>query len=264
MYSFTTKSPNKTFHFRHFYIFIMQYTFKILNFLLLSVLFFVGCVTINEGPKVKPVPNFSINNDNCHAACTISFQNTTIGEKVQYQWDFGDGGTSTEENPAHEYAQMGTYQVKLTAQNTGGAESVVKPVTIAAPTLPNKCSIKSVSITQQSVFNIGTWDLTDYPDIYIRTLDDLGNTYTRTQTYSNESGTNLPLLINNFFTDLNFPDNSQTYMLRLYDDDGATSEIMKEFSFKPADYLPIAGQYTTQFTLTDADITMVVVLEWTE
>lgn len=33
---------------------------------------------------------------------------------VQYLWDFGDGKTSTERNPIHEYQSPGTYTVKLT------------------------------------------------------------------------------------------------------------------------------------------------------
>lgn len=241
----------------------MQHLSKFSSILLASTLAFVGCVTINEGPEVKPVPNFTINNNNCNAACVVTFQNTTIGEKVKYQWDFGDGKTSVEESPSHEYGAMGVYEVRLTAQNSGGVESIAKQVTIDAPTLPTKCSIKSVSITQQNIFG-QAWDLTDAPDIYVRALDDLGNTYTRTQTYSNEQGINLPILINSFFIDLTFPENNKSYMLRLYDDDGASSEIMKDFSFKPSDYMPTFGQNTTQFTVTDADLTMVVVLEWTE
>lgn len=33
---------------------------------------------------------------------------------VKYLWDFGDGQTSTERNPAHEYQAPGTYTVELT------------------------------------------------------------------------------------------------------------------------------------------------------
>lgn len=36
---------------------------------------------------------------------------------TSYSWDFGDGSTSTEENPTHVYAEVGDYTVVLTAKN---------------------------------------------------------------------------------------------------------------------------------------------------
>lgn len=43
-----------------------------------------------------------------------------------YAWEFGDGGTSTEENPTHDYAQKGTYAVKLTINDNLATQSSVK------------------------------------------------------------------------------------------------------------------------------------------
>ncbi|MCH8986671.1 PKD domain-containing protein, partial [Patescibacteria group bacterium] len=37
-----------------------------------------------------------------------------------YLWEFGDGETSTEANPAHIYKQAGTYTVRLTITSTDG------------------------------------------------------------------------------------------------------------------------------------------------
>ncbi|MFO8128859.1 MAG: PKD domain-containing protein [Bacteroidales bacterium] len=48
-----------------------------------------------------------------------------------WQWDFGDGGTSTQQNPSHTYASAGTYQVTLTVWTANGCSSTVsKSVTI--------------------------------------------------------------------------------------------------------------------------------------
>jgi PKD repeat protein len=44
----------------------------------------------------------------------VDFTNTS-SNAVSYLWDFGDGETSTEENPTHVYGQDGTYEVSLTA-----------------------------------------------------------------------------------------------------------------------------------------------------
>ncbi|NUM51419.1 MAG: N-acetylmuramoyl-L-alanine amidase [Flavobacteriales bacterium] len=44
------------------------------------------------------------------------FNNTTQNASTWY-WDFGDGNTSTDKNPWHQYAQAGLYTVQLTANN---------------------------------------------------------------------------------------------------------------------------------------------------
>ncbi|ODV48888.1 PGF-CTERM protein/PGF-pre-PGF domain-containing protein/methanogen extracellular protein (TIGR04279 family) [Methanohalophilus euhalobius] len=43
-----------------------------------------------------------------------------------WQWDFGDGSTSTEQNPTHTYEEPGTYTVVLTVEGEGGADVVEK------------------------------------------------------------------------------------------------------------------------------------------
>lgn len=46
----------------------------------------------------------------------VDFINSSISAS-DYLWDFGDGNTSTEFSPTHEYAAVGTYTVKLTASD---------------------------------------------------------------------------------------------------------------------------------------------------
>lgn len=47
---------------------------------------------------------------------TVTFANASVNATT-YAWDFGDGNSSTEENPSHTYSAPGTYQVTLTASN---------------------------------------------------------------------------------------------------------------------------------------------------
>lgn len=54
------------------------------------------------------------------APLTVAFENQTSGPATGYTWAFGDGQTSTEENPVHTYARGGEYSVSLTAAWAGG------------------------------------------------------------------------------------------------------------------------------------------------
>lgn len=58
-----------------------------------------------------------------------SVNNGTI---VSWDWSFGDGGTSTQQNPSHTYTSAGTYQVKLKiTDNDGCVDSIIKSVAVS-------------------------------------------------------------------------------------------------------------------------------------
>lgn len=75
------------------------------------------------------VADFSIVNNNCIAPCEIRFSNLSKNASA-YTWEFGDGETSTEENPTHVYSDWGTFNVKLTAINNDSETSITKEVTL--------------------------------------------------------------------------------------------------------------------------------------
>jgi PKD repeat protein len=62
----------------------------------------------------------------------VTFTNVSTGH-TSVSWDFGDGSTSTENNPVHTYAAVGAYVVKLTATNADGSDQSQQTVTIADP-----------------------------------------------------------------------------------------------------------------------------------
>ena len=64
----------------------------------------------------QPTAGFTFLNDNSGA---INFTNTS-SDATSYSWDFGDGNSSTEENPTHTYASSGIYEVVLTVSNECG------------------------------------------------------------------------------------------------------------------------------------------------
>ena len=56
------------------------------------------------------------------------------GSIASRSWSFGDGATSTEQNPAHSYAGAGTYSVGLTVtDNDGAQDNSLKSVTVTDP-----------------------------------------------------------------------------------------------------------------------------------
>ena len=70
---------------------------------------------------------------------TANFTDTSTdsgGLVVGWNWTFGDGGTSPDQNPTHSYTLAGAYTVSLTVIDDDGASSVVsKQVTVSDPTV---------------------------------------------------------------------------------------------------------------------------------
>jgi PKD repeat protein len=52
---------------------------------------------------------------------------------ASWAWNFGDGSTSSAQNPTHAYGSPGTYTVTLTATNANGSNSISHTVTVTAP-----------------------------------------------------------------------------------------------------------------------------------
>ena len=67
--------------------------------------------------------------NSCKAPAMINFVNTSTGTgSLNYQWDFGDGTTSTSSSPSHNYLLPGSYTVKLIVFNSlGCTDTLIKP-----------------------------------------------------------------------------------------------------------------------------------------
>ena len=57
---------------------------------------------------------------------TVVFTDTSGGDPTSWAWDFGDGNTSSLQNPTHTYTGAGSYTVALTASKTGFSDTETK------------------------------------------------------------------------------------------------------------------------------------------
>jgi uncharacterized protein YkwD len=71
------------------------------------------------------------------APLMVTFMDTTAGSPASFEWDFGDGNTSTDQNPVHTYTVPGSYSVTFTARDGAGQGQPVTQtnlVTVVDPT----------------------------------------------------------------------------------------------------------------------------------
>ena len=79
-------------------------------------------ITVQE----VPVADFSGTPDSGDAPLTVDFTDESSGGPTTWSWDFGDGGTSPEQNPSYTYNDTGHFTVTLTASNACGSDVETK------------------------------------------------------------------------------------------------------------------------------------------
>ena len=73
-----------------------------------------------------PVANFSGTPTVGALPLAVSFTDSSTNSPTSWSWNFGDGGTSTAQNPSHTYNTVGLYTVALTATNAYGNNTNTK------------------------------------------------------------------------------------------------------------------------------------------
>ena len=76
---------------------------------------------INVSALTAPDASFTASPTSGMAPLTVRFTDATINYPTAWQWTFGDGTSSSEQNPSHTYLRSGTYTVVLTATNSQGS-----------------------------------------------------------------------------------------------------------------------------------------------
>ena len=140
---------------------------------------FYGCIDIKtQNITVMPVPlpqftAFPVSQIYNAAGNQVVFTNTTNAGTWTWFWKFGDGATSTDQNPTHNYTGLGTFDVVLSVNNANCSDSVKHTVTVTPlppvakfDLIPSGCSPLDITINNTSLNTDtpGTTYLWDFGD----------------------------------------------------------------------------------------------------
>ena len=150
----------------------------------------VDLITVSEPP---PAAAFSATPTSGINPLAVAFTDLTTGNVASWAWDFGDGGSSTLQNPSHTYTVVGTYTVSLTATGAGGSHvatqvdlitvSEAAPVAAILATPTSGAAPLAVSFTDLSTGNVSSWSW-DFGDGGSSSLQNPAHTYTTAGTYT--------------------------------------------------------------------------------
>lgn len=142
----------------------------ILNFILL-ILFCISCNKDTNDIDTSPVAAFTVNESAIIPGTAVTFTNVSFdqnGSIASWEWNFGDGETSTEFSPTHVYNKSGEYKVALTVLDNSEKINVntfsktifvsttnVSPNILWSFSLPGKVEDSSPSVNDDGTVYIG-------------------------------------------------------------------------------------------------------------
>ena len=101
---------------------------KLVESKLAVYLFLLGISLSSCGPMAR----FTYDQKDKKAPTKVEFQNDSKKAET-YVWDFGDGNSSTEENPVHQYFLSGKYEVKLKAKKNNKVRMTTRELFVESP-----------------------------------------------------------------------------------------------------------------------------------
>ncbi len=113
-------------------------TLTLIMVMTISTLLLSGCPKPSaEGPTA----NFGANPTAGYAPLSVQFYDSSVaGTSIiqTYQWDFGDGATSTAHDPLHVYTAPGVYTISFTVSTEVGSDTLTKQNFITAVENPGE------------------------------------------------------------------------------------------------------------------------------
>lgn len=224
----------------------------------------VSSTTLNilGEPLPLPIVNFSYSGNTTFSPCYATFINMSENA-ITYLWDFGDGTTSTEQNPTHYYANGGNYiPVKLTCTNADGASSSMTLGVWVGP-IPTKIAINKVTLLKFPATSGGNeWDIGGSPDPYYEIGNfSTGATFYTSEYFSDITNASLP---KTYAANTVTISNLEEYIgLSLYDSDLFGNEYMGTALFQGIEFMSTTGNYPSEVLVYDGDKTLAFKLQIT-
>ena len=182
-------------------------------------------ITVNQSLS----PSFSYSPASPYAGQAVQFTASSSGNPTSWSWDFGDGSTSSLQNPTHAYSSAGTYTVTLTASNNLETKTASKTINVKAViqadftySPANPTAGTQIQFTDKSTGNITSWSWQ---------FGDGGTSSQKnpTKTYSTAGSYNVKLTVSDGTTS-----NSMTQTVTVVE------SLAADFTFSPSS--PAAGQ----------------------
>lgn len=140
------------------------------------------CQTINV--SCPPLQSFFVHQSD---GLRLSFEDVSLGEPTDWLWEFGDGTTSTEPNPEHDFPSEGLYYVCLTIQNACGNAAFCEfiPVSCSNVTTVFDKDIDDLVVIFTDFSSAGTnhWQW-DFGDGAVDSVQNPVHTYAQPGTYN--------------------------------------------------------------------------------
>lgn len=111
---------------------------------------FAATFNCSNSPAKPPIAWFTLADSVLCANEAAVFTDGSLDFPTTWLWEFGDGGTSTDQNPIYQYSESGTYPVTLTVCNALGCNTLILEITI---TVDQDCVIDAMPVNgEQSIF----------------------------------------------------------------------------------------------------------------
>jgi hypothetical protein len=103
---------------------------------------------------MAPMAKFVSNSTEGVDQLGVQFTDISPGTSTSWNWDFGDGSTSTLRNPGHQYTRAGNYTVTLTVMNGAGTDTTTKTgyISVGGPDSPKarEAKMRALAIAENA------------------------------------------------------------------------------------------------------------------